>query len=158
MELSLHIDTNSPVDIAQARAVLDFVERGIADAPKEPFVPVPVAPVQTTSASAPAPEKKPRKTRASTKNSVKAAVNGRAETSKDERQLPIPGTETKAADTTAPDFSTADGAARAVHAKRGKVGDVLDLLAPFKVTRVSELSKEQQPEFIAAAQAFVGVA
>lgn len=159
MELSIHITTDSPTDIASARAVLDFVERGISD-PREPFVPVP-----TPAAPAPAPAadvaKPPRKTRVSPKARAKAAANGR---SLDPAQQEIPGTEAAApapvAATTqsTPDFETADSAARAVHGKNGKVADVLNLLAPFKVTRVSELSKEQQPEFINAAKAFVGVA
>lgn len=152
MDISLHINTDSPTDIASARAVLDFVERGIAD-PKEPFIPVP-------QAAAPAPEKKARKPRTSTKSAVKAAVNGRgaATDSGELTQAPGAATAVASADAPAPDFSTPDAAARAVHAKNTKVADVLDLLAPFKVTRVSELSKEQGPEFIAAAKKFLGVA
>jgi hypothetical protein len=156
MELSLHINTDNPADIAAARAVLDFVERGIADAPREPFVPVPA-----TAADAPAPVvKRPRPSR-KTRNAVKDAVNGRGTaTDSGELQREIVLTDTQRAEikAAAAELTTPDAAARAVHAKNGKVGDVLDLLAPFKVTRVSELSKEQGAEFVIAAKAFVGVA
>lgn len=156
MELSIHINTDSPTDIASARAVLDFVERGISDPePRTPFVPVP----PTAADAAPAPKRR----RPTGKERAKASVNGR--TSTDAAQIAIPGTEVKPAAVTdsgeltktpppAPE-ATPDNLARAVHAKNGKVGDVLDLLAPFKVTRVSELSAEQGVAFVAAAQEFI---
>lgn len=149
MELSIHINTDSPTDIASARAVLDFVERGISDAPREPFVPVPLTAADAAADSPPL--KRPRKR--STKAEVKAAVNGR--TSTDERQLALPGTELPPKLPPTPDLSSPDNAARAVHAKSGRVSDVLDLLAPFKVTRVSELTEAQGVEFVAAAIRFV---
>jgi hypothetical protein len=136
MEINIIIlDSKNQDEVREAARLIGFLSRENSRV-DEPMTPVAPARVKRVSA--------------------KARANGRG----DARQLDIlSGTTTTAAPASVtstgvdPDFTTPEAAARTLFtASKNSITAVHDVLAKFKVTRVSELSKEQGPDFIAAVQ------